>query len=113
MKKEEKNGFSVAKCKKGGSSEHHVQRSIIPVTAVWPLGSAISRSLMTIARAASEDWGCGNWMMGVCRRQEGNSARIRHLRRLWLLREREVIRRGDRQQREYLHWEIPESVKSG
>lgn len=54
MKKEEKNGFSVAKCKKGGSSEHHVQRSSIPITAVWPLGLAISRSLMTVVRAASE-----------------------------------------------------------
>ena len=49
--------LSVAKCKRVGSSVHHVQRNSIPITAVWPLGLAISRSLMTVVRAAPEEWG--------------------------------------------------------
>lgn len=57
MKEKRRMGFSVAKRTRVGSSVHHVQRSSISITEVWPLGLAIIRSLMTVVRAAPEEWG--------------------------------------------------------
>lgn len=49
-------GCSVAKFKRVGGSNHHPKTSSFPIMEMWPLGLAISRSLMTVVRAASEEW---------------------------------------------------------
>lgn len=48
-------GFRIAKFKIVGSSDFHFKSSSIPITDMWPLGLAISRSLMTMVKAASQE----------------------------------------------------------
>lgn len=59
MREKERKGFSVAKCKKVESSEHHAHRSSILITAVWLLVLAISRSLMTLGEQPQRSKGVG------------------------------------------------------
>lgn len=55
MKRKRRMGFSAAKFKRAGSSDYHFKSSNIPIIDLWPLGLAISRSLITV-RAASQEW---------------------------------------------------------
>lgn len=59
MKEKKKNEIQCCKLQRSRKLVPHFKSNSVPTIVMWTLGLAISRSLMTAIRAASEE--CGRW----------------------------------------------------
>lgn len=111
MKEKKKNEIQCCKLQGSRKLDPHFKSNSVPTTVMWPLGLAISRSLMTAIRAASEE--CGRWDL--------DHRGLKKMRRKPCKYETSykgmVVKRGGHlehlQQGEHLHWQSPESGKVG